>query len=650
MRLFFTQLLLLISVSCFARKEGQAFIDSMFDKLATARHDTERIKYINNISSEYSLINAEEGIKYGNRALQLSIANNFRLGIAVAHQNLGMNYETQGDLAAALEHCIKALNIYEELGRLREMTYMYSNIAVIYQDEGNMEKAKEKLLLALKIKEELKDDLGIAIDLGALAQIYALEHDTATALRHLFRAKKIVEGLGLHYEIANVYSSIATTYGQNQDLLHSLEYHLRAKEEFEKAGNDHGLMLCIGNIGGVYLAFAENYPSGAIDKGYELEMKQSLIPVGKLANAQKAIQYLDQAMQMGRQQKALDDIVVYAEALSNAYLVTGNPTRALEAYKQFTLIKDSLSALQNKDRLAVLETKFETREKDKQIADQKKKLEYNRNISLLLGISTLLVVAIGFVIYRSQRRTAALNRQVTIQKKELEQLNGVKDRIFSVISHDLRTPVNSLITFTDLLEHGELPQEKLKAYTGILKSSLGHTEELMQNLLSWARTQMQGYKPVLEKFDASDTAHKVVALMTAEAGRKGLQIQNNITAGNIVYADMNITELLLRNLLSNAIKFTPAGGIITLSAQRPGSQLRLQVKDTGIGISQPMVASFNAGLAQAIGSTAGTDNEKGTGMGLMLCKNFATLMNGSVILESEVGVGSCFTLEMPGAN
>ncbi len=312
------------------------------------------------------------------------------------------------------------------------------------------------------------------------------------------------------------------------------------------------------------------------------------------------------------------------------------------------MAKDSANVLSNaatlakvNDKLEYTERKLESEKLQNQINIQR--IEINKSkLLMIVAISGagILIIVLVFI--------AQLYNKIKNQKQELEQLNAVKDRIFSIISHDLRSPLNSLVSFTQLLEQGELPQEKLQRYTGALKGNLGYTASLMENLLNWARTQMQGYKPVMEQFDLSEPAAQTVGLLMPEIYKKEIRLVNNVQQGTVVNADFNMVSLLIRNLLSNAIKYTPAGGTITLSALKQDSRIRIMVQDSGVGISRRLVEEFNDNRRyQPLNSTPGTEKEKGTGLGLMLCKGFAGLMDGTLELESEVGKGSCFTVELP---
>ncbi|MCY1529152.1 Alkaline phosphatase synthesis sensor protein PhoR [compost metagenome] len=214
----------------------------------------------------------------------------------------------------------------------------------------------------------------------------------------------------------------------------------------------------------------------------------------------------------------------------------------------------------------------------------------------------------------------------------------------------MRSPVNSLISFIQLLEDGHIEQQKLTRYAGNLKQTLGYTSAMMENLLNWASSQMQGFKPKLENFDLQLCAKEVVAGLQESAEHKGIILINHITSTTTCYADMNMTTLVLRNLISNAIKFTKEGGKVELLLTESEQQLIIAVKDSGVGLSPQDIARFNNSVYEqgvSIKNTRGTNQEKGTGLGLMLCQTFTALMHGSLHVHSEQKAGTVFTLTLP---
>jgi signal transduction histidine kinase len=214
----------------------------------------------------------------------------------------------------------------------------------------------------------------------------------------------------------------------------------------------------------------------------------------------------------------------------------------------------------------------------------------------------------------------------------------------------MRAPINTLIAFTQLLEYDDISPENMAAYTGVLKKSLAHTAVLMENLLNWAKSQMEGFKPILEVFDIDFTAKEVVNTLHNQAVAKNITIEDNITSGTLIRADTNMMQLVLRNLISNAIKYTPNDGKISIDATHEGTNVVIYVTDSGIGMSELLVDRVNSSsYLQFTDSTPGTNKEKGTGLGLVLCKNFTVMMNGNISVKSEKGRGTQFTIVLPAA-
>jgi signal transduction histidine kinase len=269
-------------------------------------------------------------------------------------------------------------------------------------------------------------------------------------------------------------------------------------------------------------------------------------------------------------------------------------------------------------------------------------------VKIYLGIAVASILGIAFLVYYNQQKTKRLNRIIGKQKTELEELGHVKDRIFSVVSHDMRTPVNTLISFIDILEDDAIPQEKLQLYAGELKNQLSHTSVLMENLLNWASSQMEGFTPLIEPFAVKDPVDQTMALLQQQAGHKNIRIINHINENIRVRGDRNMFALITRNLLSNAIKFTPLNGSVQVNTTVKDGMVNISIADTGTGMPPEKMKSFNdPEYLHAIDSKKGTQGETGTGLGLMLCKTFVLLMKGSISAESREGGGSEFTISLP---
>lgn len=233
------------------------------------------------------------------------------------------------------------------------------------------------------------------------------------------------------------------------------------------------------------------------------------------------------------------------------------------------------------------------------------------------------------------------------QRKELEGLNATKDKFFSIIAHDLKNPFASLIGASDLLVDNtdELSQEQVKTFSGIINQSARQAYRLLENLLTWSRMQTGAITLKSKEVDLWDLVNEVVILHTGSAENKGISLEAIIDEDIKIVADPNMLNTVVRNLVSNAIKFTPSGGSITVSSHIGVDQLEIWVTDTGVGIDSEGQKKLFRIDEQLIKS--GTENETGTGLGLILCKEFIEMHNGLIWVESEVGKGSSFRFSIP---
>jgi PAS domain S-box-containing protein len=231
--------------------------------------------------------------------------------------------------------------------------------------------------------------------------------------------------------------------------------------------------------------------------------------------------------------------------------------------------------------------------------------------------------------------------------EKLKLLNDTKDKFFSIIAHDLRSPFQSLLSSTEVLatEIESLTQEEIAIFSKGLNTNLRNLYDLIENLLKWSLLQrnMLNYKP--EKFNLYNVVEKVIENLNNEIVKKNIFLNNKINTGVLIYADINMFCSVVQNLLINAIKFTDTEGQIIISSVEKKDLIEISIRDTGKGIN-PEIASKLFSFAKQF-TTNGTAGEKGTGLGLPLCKEFVERNGGTIWVESEVGKGSKFTFTIP---
>lgn len=240
-----------------------------------------------------------------------------------------------------------------------------------------------------------------------------------------------------------------------------------------------------------------------------------------------------------------------------------------------------------------------------------------------------------------------LERKVDERTHELQEANNAKDKFFSIIAHDLRNPLTALMGSTDLLLHyfGEFDEEQLKKIFREINQSTKSLHLLLENLLIWARSQRGLIECNRENLDLSYIVGQTVALLEKTAGEKKIRLETYVSKETWVKADMNMIMTVVRNLASNALKFTPPDGRVTISTRFEGDTAVVSVEDTGMGI-EPKNLSKLFRIDQNF-TTRGTANEKGSGLGLILCQEFVNRHGGRIWVESEPGKGSRFSFTIP---
>ncbi len=251
------------------------------------------------------------------------------------------------------------------------------------------------------------------------------------------------------------------------------------------------------------------------------------------------------------------------------------------------------------------------------------------------------------ILIRDITERVEIENKVRLQSDELLAMNKLKDRLFSIISHDLRGPLINLNDIIKMLNEGMITEEEFKSFVPQLSKNIGYTTGLLENLLFWSKSQLQGevVKPVY--FNLKEVSVNILHLFENTIHEKEILIENNIQLTCKVYADKDMIQLVVRNLISNAVKFSKRGGSIKLTTRTEGNYTILCVTDTGVGISE---ADQKKLFEQETFTTRGTDNEQGTGLGLLLCKDFIEKNGGSIWVESEIGKGSKFCVRIPNSN
>ena len=254
----------------------------------------------------------------------------------------------------------------------------------------------------------------------------------------------------------------------------------------------------------------------------------------------------------------------------------------------------------------------------------------------------------GYVVYMTE-----LNERKNVQEllakqaKELQEVNDTKDKFMSIIAHDLKSPFNAILGFSDLMlrNFDQLDQETVLTGLKTIESASKHAYQLLENLLIWARNQTGGSQFNPEMLNLKAQLNESLSMVESVAVSKNIKISVSVSKDLYVFADKNMFDSILRNLISNAVKFSFKGGKIKVSATRHETEIQISVSDKGIGISSERLSSIFR--IDKHTNTTGTENELGTGLGLILCKDFISQHNGKIWIESMPQDGTLVSISLP---
>ena len=664
--IFLPLLLLLFGLpSVFAQ---QSQIDSIKNVLGTDIADTTRLRLLIQISTLYSFEDAAVSTKYSTEAIELAEKIDKPKYKVIAYQNAGSLLSASGNYSRALKFDNVALendialkdslmlskdynnigNDYYDLGEYDDAFFYFTqshriattipdtlrilvalhNVGRVFKELGQYDESISHLNLSMKMSREHGDLVGIPYGLDETGDVLMRKGKYDSALLVLLQALKLTRKEKELVLEPRVLTKIAALYLQKNDYANSNAYYDSAFSLHSSSKNLFGMAEVELGRGGVLVK----------QKKYD-----------------DALRKIENSLQMAKSLNARVLEIKGHFQLSALWELKGDYKKSLDAYKQYKQIEDTLFSQEMQGKLLRDQIRFQTEARDTQslrkqaiLEDALKKQQFVRNILVVvMALSAILLITV----YRSGQRRRKINmlllqHQDEMEKRseELERLNQVKDKFFSIISHDLRSPINALAGLLDLLDKGAVKPEEMHKHTQELKIRFNHTRTLLNNLLDWTLLQMDKLNLQATKINIHRIVEENIQLLASVQG-KNIKIDNNVPANAIGFADSNTINLVIRNLMTNAIKFTNDGGVVHIDAEERGVEWLISVKDNGVGIKPEVLNILFDKTAPY--TTRGTANEKGTGLGLILCKEFVEKNGGKIWAESQEGSGSTFWFTLP---
>ena len=573
-------------------------------------------------------------LRYDNLTLENNILMHDSASISRDYNNIGNDYYDLGEYDDAFYYFFQSHRVAASVKDTLRMLVADHNIGRVFKEMGQYETAMQYLLASKKLSEHMNDVEGIAYSYDEIGDVLLRRQQYDSAERSLLMALDLTKKDNEFRELQpRVYGKLAMVAGRSGRHDRALAYYDTAYSLNERTSDRHGMA--------------------------EVDLGRSVIYTNQ-SHFDLALTNLEHSLIVAKELNArILEIKCYNQ-LSQLWEMKSDFKKSLMYYKQYKQLEDSLFSQELQGKLLRSQLRFETEARDSQIAllSQKgalqsseiRKQEFVRNILVVvMALSVILLISV----YRSGRRRRQINtlllqhqEDMETRSEELERLNQVKDKFFSIISHDLRSPINALAGLLDLLDKGAVSASELPKHIKELKARFNHTRTLLNNLLDWTLLQMDKLNVQAAKIDIFSIVEENIQLLSAVQG-KDIRLINEVPRNSIGFADSNTINLVIRNLITNAIKFTNDGGTVRIAARDKDAEWLVTVKDNGIGMKPDVLKMLFDKTAPY--TTRGTANEKGTGLGLILCKEFVEKNGGRIWVESEEGNGSTFFFTLPKA-
>jgi signal transduction histidine kinase len=601
--------------------------------------------------------NRDSAVKLNRAAYDLAKKLRYEEGIADAGWLLGTYEMNMGNYAVAQKYYDASIDIYQRLDRQGELAdvYVLSGISQGMQEKSS--KALAWFLKGLAIAERLHDARRIADINYKLGLVYNQVSDIRKAVEYTEKSLRFARQTRDTGMLTVVLNNLGLLYGQSKQYEKAIAILFEARAIVAKVGNNQMLPHLYQNIGSAYRELgvfdkSALYLDSALQihqrMGYPKAIAGTLYALGELwvkkKDYAKALDYVQGSLKLAAELADTGQLYEDKLLLQKIYTAQGNYKGAALLMDTIFVLMEVAESAEERARVeqAAMAVEVEKAQEAMRMMEAEKEAQtYQRNVWIVISLLTLglVGVAVGAILQIRKK-----NKQLQEQKAELAAANEMKDKMFAVISHDLRSPLNSIIGSLELLEADVLEERERMGLINSLHLSATATLETLDNLLQWGSGNFkQGARQ--EAVDVNILAEQTNRLLTNVASHKSVTLVQKIDDVCIARFDKSQLAFIMRNLVVNAIKFSHEGQQVELHGRKENGRIILQVKDYGVGMSEDVrTRLFN--LQDRI-SERGTAGERGVGLGLILINEFLEKNDGRIRVTSKEGNGSCFEVDIP---
>jgi signal transduction histidine kinase len=630
-RYIYILLLIFLCLTSFARSGTDTLLHKLKNAQAakTYRSDTGSVKLLNQLSDQYLYKHADSALNFAKEGLKLAQVQKYNIGQALSLMNMSRVYYVMGDYFLSLDAASKLMDLSNKIGYKPGKAGAYQIIGLTYAVENKFGPAISNLKNALNLFIKLKDNskTGKAYFNIGLCYDEMAQHQRSIAC--LNKAIAFANKSGDH----NLVSMALNRTGEANFHLKKYEAALSFYQQVidSKYSSNWEVGFALSGLAQAY------YGLGQFDKA--------------ILNGQKSLSVAQRVNSQSDRSRAL-------KILAESYAANNDFKQAYNYQLKFKNTSDSLFNKEKDKEVNNLHLKQQQADNTwlvNEIKIKEQSIAFSKRLLIFRNSIAVVVIVLLFFIIRSNRQKTVLNRvlqkqntDIALQKTEISQqreilheLNHTKDKLFSVISHDLRSPFAAILQTMDSIHSGDISADEQKEIMNSFYQQLSVVTIMVNNLLVWANSQQSGIKTDPVTLNATKTIDEIITVSNYMAKSKRIILKHTYDGQKWIMADLDHVKIIFHNLVGNAIKFTPHGGTIKIYYTDEDEYVAIHVRDNGIGIfPQKMEKLFKVTGKDISGN--GTNNEVGAGIGLGLIKQFVDANNGRLVVQSKPGEGAEF--------
>ena len=627
------------------------------------------MNHIDSLYAEYNRITSSARIAIANRLYEelyrrehidtlMQLSGKMERSVADAYMMEAMSeyYYDCGEFAQSISAATKAARIFEQRQMNEDAATCYSVLCIAYHRIGNMGEALNYGRKNYEYDLQTGDDDRLSSSLNNLATLYLGNRQPEMAEKYILRAIEIEQQLDRPRKLATrfgIASEIYTALGQYEKAVEMGEkaYRLDIEGERELQAAKRLSQIAAAYEGWNNIDQAETYIRQAIGllqkHNEQVSLTISYNLLGRILRQKRAFHEaqtsLLKAAAMAEQTKNSIQLLKAYDELAEL-LEPDLPREALNYKKRSYDLQRKIFREESERQMNNFSVQYETAEKELHIQKQQSEIEQTKQHRTLFAVSTVFALLLCGMLYLLLRQRRKRNRQ-------LAEANATKDKLFSIISHDLKAPVIAQKATLDALiaNYNAYETDALLDYLERFRMASESQMELLQNLLSWAQVQTGRAKFSPLPFDITQTIVETADLYAISAENKNIRITTEMPERCYVIGDRGMIATVLRNLINNAVKFSHPDSEIHISLVSKRTSVLISVKDSGTGMTEAQVETIRGGAVSGI-SSAGTQGEKGSGLGLIICKDFLCRNGSRLVIESRKGEGTRMSFELNQVN